>query len=249
MSRWSLRALCLVPALLFLTAPAIAADDAANLEGAKTLVAEIAAARKAKDAAATEAAAKKAVALHNGLEDKGLRGKLQKELGAALKSRHVAGAHGAVIESLGGLDDPKGAYKQLKRHMPGPKTEQATDREKAVLKAVDKLAPDAALKDLYDLAEKAKDYEAGALAIAALGSFKTSKKRVAILETLIKLLQRFQPVGDSIGQATRDRWAALSQPLVSACNEITGQKIRDPGEWQDFWKANKKKPKDIFVTD
>lgn len=239
-----------VAGLLLSAAPAAAADDAAQLESAKSLVAQIAAARKAKDTTALEAQAKKAVGVHNGIENKGLRSKLQKELGSALKSKSLASAREPIIAALGMLNDPKGAYKQLKRFMPGPKTEETTDIEKATLQAVDKLAPDSALKELFDLAEKAKDHEAGALAIAALGSFGKSKKRVAILETLIKLLQRFEPPrGQAVGVATKKRWDALAAPLILACNEITGQKIRDPAEWHDLWKANKKRPAEIFVAD
>ncbi len=251
MARWSTRAVWLTAVCMLLPfAGAYAADDPAQLEGAKTLVAELAAARKAKDAAAVGAQAKKAVGIHNGIEDKGLRGKLQKELGSALKAKALAGAHETIISALSEFNDPKGAYKQLKRFMPGAKTETATDLEKATLKAVDKLAPETALKELFDLAEKAKDHDAGALAIAALGSFGKSKKRVSILETMLKLLQRFEPPrGQAVGEATQKRWDALAAPLILACNEITGQKIRDPAEWHDLWKANKKKPQNIFVAD
>ncbi len=251
MARWSVFAASAAALVLVLPAvAAFAADDAGKLESAKTLVAEMAASRKAKDTTALEAQAKKAVAAHNGITDKGLRGKLQKELGSILKSKHLAAAHGASIAALGELNDSKGAYKQLRKHMPGPKTEAATDQQKAVLAAVDKLAPDGALKDLFELAEKAKDYEAGGLAIAALGSFKSSKKRVTVVETLIKLMQRFEPPrGQQAGVETEKRWKALAEPLIRALNEITGQRIGDPAEWHDFWKANKKKPAGLFVED
>lgn len=249
MARMSTTAAWAAALVLFLPALAAhAADDPAQLAGAKALATEIAASRKAKDAKAVAAQAKKAAAVHNGIEDKGLRGKLQKELGAALKSKHLADAHDPILVAFADFDDGKGVYKQIKKFMPGPKTEEASEREKGVLRALDKLAPDSALKELFDLAEKAKDYDAGALAINALGSYKDSKKRIIVLETLIKLLARFEPPrGQVAGEATKKRWGALAAPLIDACNELTGQKIRDPAEWHDLWKANRKKPGDIFV--
>jgi len=251
MARWTTMAACAALAVLALSRqPASAADEAAQLEAGNALVAEMVASHKAKDAAALGAQAKKAVEIHNGIEDKGLRGKLQKELGSAYRDKDVEGAHDAILEALSQLNDPNGAYKQIKKYMPTPKTEAASDREKAVLAAVDKLAPESAMKELLDLAEKAKDYSAGALAIAALGSFKASKKRVSILESMIKLLARFEPPrGQTVGEETKKRWDALAAPLIQACNEITGQKIREPGEWHELWKANKKKPDKIFVGD
>jgi len=224
--------------------------DAADAEGAKALLAEMAASLKAKDASAFAEQAKRAVEMHNGLEDKALRGKLQKELGSGLKNKHLKGVHAEIITALGSLNDSKGAYKQLKRFMPSPKLEEITDRQRAVLTAVDGLAPSGAIKDLYALAEKAKNHDAAALAIGALGSFKTSKKRAAILETLVKLIARFMPPrNQTVGKATRERWAVLGPALGRACNEISGQKVRDPTEWLELWRDNKKKPANLFVND
>ncbi len=228
---------------------------AADVESATVLLAKMTASLKAKDATAFAAQAKEAASMHNGLdgaasEGKAVRGKLEKVLGAGLKNKHLQAAHADIITALGALDDAKGAYKQLKRFMPGPKVEAITDRQRAVLVAVGRLAPKGALKALYALAEKAKDHDAAALAIGALGSFKTSKKRVGILESLVKLIARFMPPrGQTVGEATRARWAVLGRVLGKACNELTGQKVGDPAEWIELWRANKKKPADLFLAD
>ena len=246
-----------LPLLLFLFAsssflPALAKDDPDQLAKAKDLVAAIAAQRKAKDAAGLLESFKAAVDLHNALEDKGTRGKLQKEIGAVLKDKKMGDAHSAAVATLSMLNDPKGAYKQLKKHMPDPKDEKLSDIGNEILKAVARLAPDSALKDLYEIGEKAKDHAAGAGAITALGFYGKSKKRVEVLETLIKLTMRFKPAQSqtvNVGEATRKRWEKLAPPLMTSLNRLTGQKIRSPDEWLAMWKENKKKPANLFVDE
>lgn len=243
--------LALAPLALLLSlapAPAGAADDKAKLEEAKKLAADLEAARKAKDGSAVGGLVKNVPGVHNGIENGPARGKLQKALGAVLKQKGLEDLSGPVIEALAELNDPKGAYSQLKRFMPGPKDKtEIDDRGQAVLAAVAKLAPDAAIGDLEDLAEKSRDYTAAAGAITALGHYKASKKRVAILESLIKLISRFQPPrGQQIGAEAEKRWKALAEPLVVACNRITTRRETTPDAWLNLWKENKKKPKQLF---
>lgn len=242
----------LVVSLLVPALPAAAKDDPEKLAEAKALVATIADQRKAKDAAGLLESFKGLVDLHNGLEDKGVRGKLQKEVGAALKDRKLGDVHSTAVATLSELNDPKGAYKQLKRFVPGPKEEKMSDLGSEVLSAVARLAPDRALGDLYDLAEKAKDHDAGAAAIKALGHFGKSKKRVDVLETLIDLIKRFKPSrgkDTNIGQATLKRWEKLGPALINGLNQLTGQKVRDPDEWMQMYKESKKKPSELFIDE
>lgn len=256
MARSSLGSLAATLALLLAlvamavaTAPAAqAADDAAKLDEAKKLAADLASARKAKDGAALQGLVKQVPGVHNALEHKSARGKLQKELGALLKAKGLDDLMLPSVQALGALNDSKGAYKQLKKHMPGPKDkEPLDDRGTAVLGAVATLAPDAAIGTLLDIAEKSRDYPAAVLAIDALGRYKASKKRVAILEDLVKLISRFMPPrGQQVGAETEKRWNALAIPLVRACNTLTGRKETTPDAWLVLWKENKKRPDDLF---
>ena len=243
-------ALVLIPLALLLLVPvaALAADDKGKLEEAKKLAADLETARKAKDGAAVSTHVKAVPALHNELENKPAKGKLQKALGAVLKTKGLEDLYGDTIAALGELNDDKGAYKQLKRFMPGAKDKtEITEHGEATLAAVAKLAPDSAIGDLLDLAEKSRDYKAAGGAIAALGHFKASKKRVTILEALVKLISRFMPPrGQQVGAETEKRWKALAEPLVVACNTITTRRETTPDAWLNLWKENKKKPDGLF---
>jgi hypothetical protein len=228
--------------------PAQAADDAEQVAAAKKMAADISAARKGKDVAALEAHIKKAPGVHNAIANKPARGKLQKELGALVKAKGLDSVSGPAITALTELNDKKGAFKQLKRHLPGPKDKVGTDLGKAALGAVGEMAADAAIGVLLELGEKAKDYDVGALAITGLGRYKASKKRVMILESLVKLISRFQPPrGVQIGVEAAKRWKALGLPLVVACNTLTGRKETSSDAWLELWKGNKKKPGDLFA--
>lgn len=228
---------------LLIAAPAQAADK----EAAKKLVADLTALRKANDATGFQGELKGVVTMHNALEDKGLKSKLQKELGAALKDKKLADAHKVIVKALSELDDAKGAFKQLKKHLPNPKKEEVPEIQLDALRAVAVLAPDGALKQLLDIAEKAKHRPSAIEAINALGHYGKSKKRTMVLEELIKLVMRFMPPrGQQVGVETQKRWEELAPPLVNALNRLTGQKIRDPNEWITMWRDNKKRPNDLF---
>jgi hypothetical protein len=241
-------ALCAI--VVFTFTPSVrAADDPAQAVKAKELLAELAGFRKAKDAAGFQGKLSALVSLHNELENKGTKGKLQKELGAGLKTKGLDGAYLAIIGAIAELNDSKGAYKQLGKQLPNAKLEEITDVHKAALEATGKLAPDGALKALLELGEKAKCREAAIGAISALGNFKGSKKRVTVLEGLIKLVMRFMPPrGVQAGEETIKRWNELAPALFGALQQLTGQKIGDPDEWINLWRENKKKPDAIFVN-
>ncbi len=227
---------------------ASAADDKADVEAAKKLAADMATARKAKDVSALEASLKALPGVHNSIESKPARGKLQKEAGALIKAKGLDMLSDPAIAALTALNDAKGAYKQLKKYMPGPKDKkEATARGKSVLGAIGALTPESAIGPLSDLAEKSKDYGAGALAIAALGKYKASKKRIEILESLVKLISRFQPPKAApMGVEAEKRWKALGAPLIAACNTLTSRQETTPDAWLALWKKHKKKPAALF---
>lgn len=237
-----------VLALAWVAVPAEAADDKAAVESAKALADEIETARKAKDGSALSGLLEKLPDAHNGIEHGATRKKLQKAAGAVLKTKGLEATADKAIEALAALNDPKGAYGQLKRHMPGPKDKTPIDdKGRAVMAATAKLAPDSAIGSLEELATKSRDYVAAGLAIAALGHYGKSKKRAAILESLVKLISRFKPpVGQQIGEETQKRWTALGEPLIVACNRLTNRKENSPDAWLTLWKENKKKPSELF---
>ncbi len=235
---------------ILVAAPSANADEEMK-EKCKELLGQMAESRKARNADALISALEELVSIHNSTEDKGTKGKLQKEIGTILKNKKLGAVHLSAVEAAVGLDDPEGAFKQLKGRMPTPKTEEASTIEIGVLGAVGKMAPLGAISALEKLAEKAKDQNAGAAAIEALGGYKEAKKkRGGIVESLVKLVARFMPPsGQVAGEATRKRWEKLGGPLIVSLNKLTGQKIEDPVKWIEFHRKAKKSPKDLFIDD
>ncbi len=239
-----------MPALLSLCVEAAVADDADRKAETKALVNVIKEIRKQKDATALGKALERAVSLHNNLTSNTERHSLQHVVGQVLTDKNMGADRIAAAEALGKLNDPKGAFKHLKRALPTAKTEAAGPVELAALKALASVASDSSIPSLLELMRKAKDHNVAKHAISALGSFGSSKKRVTVLEEMGAFLRLVRPrrgKGTRIGAATRARWNALRSPLLSSLNRLTGQNQKSADGWIALLKDFKKTLKKLFV--
>ncbi len=231
-------------------------DEEYRVKDAAKLVEKIEAQHEAKDRAGLKVTYKQAVALHNKLRTPAARSKLQDAIGDVVKDKDlVIVLRLEAVDALGELYDEKGAYKQLKKFMPKEKDETAGQLEMRVLSAVDKLAPDTAVKDLFNLAKKGKDMNAATAAVRALGSYSYSKQRVKILKQLIEFMASLAPgavrggSNRGMGGAARARFRSLQAPLIAALNKLTGQSFETAEAWHEAYKANKSKPSKLFKTE
>lgn len=233
--------------LALLAASAFAQD----VESAKSLVADIEAAIKAKDAGTVASLAMKVPAEFNGIEDKAMRGKLAAVLGKALKSKKLAEAHTDVLTALVEIDDPKLAWKIASKRMPNAKkVEEATDFQIATVMAAGKLAQKSAIKSLLELVTKSKDDKLSAAAAVALGGYKDDEKnRVSIYVELVDAGLKTRPgrsTSKQVSPEAQARWQTVGRGILIALNELTGRKEQDFETHEELYKSNKKKPKSIF---
>ena len=251
-----MRPLQLLAVVLLLAGPLEAGDpvEEGRLRDAQALLDELAVLRAERKKSEIKTALEKLDDIHNKLKSKPMRAKLQAEAGRVLKDDGLgAGARLLAAETLGKLNDPKGAYKQLKPLWPNAKDETVDPLPLSVVRSVGLLAPEAAIGPLVDLASKAKDPNAARYAIASLGYYGYSKSRTRVLKELATLLGKLKPGrfggsgGRGSGEAARQRYQFLYQTIVSALNELTGRELTTPEEWESLYKQNKKKLEKLFV--
>lgn len=183
-----------------------------------------------------------------------MRVKLQKALGKIVGEEACGRVRMLAADSLGRLNDPKGAYKVLKAHLPTGKETAVGPVPLRVIQATGALAPDGAISTLSKLMEKGKDANASRFAAQALGKYGWSKHRTKVLTTLAEYLRRLRPGGSNLkagrygGEAARERFQMLQQTMVVALQELTGRKELDTADkWLEAWKAGKKKPAALFT--
>ncbi|MDF1699637.1 MAG: hypothetical protein P1V36_00565 [Planctomycetota bacterium] len=242
--------------LLLFAAPAWAGDpvEDARIAEANTLLANLAAWTKAGDKPRLEKALPKAEKVHNELKTNSVRVKVQKAVGAIIGTEACGRVRMLAADSLGRFNDPKGAYKQLKPHLPPVKEAAAGLVPLRVVQATGALAPDTAIGTLTQLMEKAKDANVSRHAVQALGKYGWSRSRNRVLTSMAEYLRRLRPGGNNLkngrvgGAATRERFRMLEQTMIVALQELTGQKTLDSTEkWLAAWKANKKQAAKLFT--
>lgn len=251
-----IRAGWILGTLLVLAGPARAGDPAeeARVRDAENALSVLARLEEQRDKPGLSAAFAKLVKVHNELRTDAMRGRIQAALGDLVGNDDLGAVCMKAADALGRLNDPKGAYNQLRRHLPPVKLEAAGPLPLRVIQAVGALAPEAAIGSLVRLMEKAKDANVSRHAIQALGKYGWSKKRVSILKELGGFLLKLRPGvvgpgGKGGGREARDRYDFLSGTLTAALNELTGQELVGPDEWLALYKANKKTPKKLFKVD
>lgn len=242
--------------LLLGAGPAWAGDpvEEARIAEADTLLANLAAWTKAGDKPRLEKALPKAEKVHNELKTNRVRAKVQKALGAIIGTESCGRVRMLAADSLGRFNDPKGAYKQLKPHLPALKETAAGPVPLRAIQATGALAPDSAISTLTQLMEKAKDANVSRHAVQALGKYGWSRSRNRVLTSMVEYLRRLRPGGTNLkkgragGEAARARYQMIAQTMVVALQELTGQKTLDSTDkWLAAWKANKKQAAKLFT--
>jgi hypothetical protein len=248
MPRSLLLALALVLPAALPCARRARADETAAPSAALQLVAELEAAKAAKDDGAWIAALGKVGEAYKGAADAEKKALLGAAAGG-LKAKAEA-VQVAALDALIASGDADAAWKAgVKGALPDAKTEEALTAELKALEAVKLLKPEGAVGALQGLVEKAKDPKVAAAAVSALGGYERSKQRVAILEHLVKALRTARPGTNSSGQrGTSPRWDAMAPLAVPALNELTGQKVADFDAWLTLHDENKKKLAALFTN-
>lgn len=248
-----MRSLPFIPALLllavFVSLPFAAAED--EVDPAKALLEQLTALRKAEDGPGLAKLVATVPEIYKASADKSLKGKIRGELGKVVKDDDVGPARLPAVDALVALEDPKAAWKELGKALPGPKVEEASELDLAVVRAAGNLAQSRAVKPLLELGFKAKDAKVAAAAAEALGGYKDDKRgRVKLLEELITIGRRTRP-GQSTEKATspeaRERWQAVAPGVVKGLNRLTGRSEGSFEDWEALWGDYKKRPKELFV--
>ncbi len=236
--------------LLIGSATATAAPEGA--EAVKSVLDDIKKAQKDPERSGLASAVERIADIHNGIDDAGLRKKLQAVAGKVLRDAKAGSARSAAAVALGSLNDPQGAWKQLSKALPAPKSKTPAPSEVAAIQATAAHVPAAAIAPLLKLMHKAKSLDAAREAINALGGYGKSKKRAAILKEMLEamslrhaaaLAAKQNPKG---GSGTRP-WQELGEPFVAALNRLTGQKHKDADAWLEAYKSNKKQLQALFA--
>ncbi len=239
--------------LLVLAVGAPASAEGGAKGEAQALIKAIQAAQKHPEREGLDEALGKVPATHNGLEDAAAKKGLQKAVGKVLTDKKAGQARAEAARVLGQLDDPKGASKALTKILPKPKDKVAGPAQLEALKSIGLLAQDATIPLLLKLVQKGKSIDATKAAIAALGGFGKSKKRVTVLTEILETMGRLHAAAEAAarnpkGGAGGKPWEELGETLISTANTLTGQKHGDVKAWLEAYKTNKKKPAALFAS-
>ena len=246
-----MRPLTLLPVVLLLAlgVPPAGAED--EVDPGKALLEQIQTLRKAEDGGALAEAVAKVPGIYKDSEDKSLKGKLRGELGKIVKDDDLGPARKAAVEALVALEDPKAAWKELRKSMPDRKAEEVSELDLAVVRAAGVLAQSRAQKPLIELAYKAKDAGLASAACEALGGYKDDKRgRVKLLEELITIGRRTRPgrsTENNVSPEAQERWGKVAQGVIKGLNGLTGRQVSTFEDWESLWDDYKKRPKDLFV--
>lgn len=215
-------------------------------------------ARKAKDEDQVRTAIDALVDAHNASETPKARSQVQAALGGLLKEKTLATARDRAAYGLGKLNDPKGAFKQLKGALPGPKTPGTDGFARTVLAAVAELKTEEAVAPLVKLIGGTKEPAFVSGAAAALAKFGQSKKREPIAEALLEALERAKKAYDKAAKskqkpdartAAQALWVRAAPDVTTALNELTGEQKAAPSDWLDAFNANKREVSAFFKPD
>lgn len=238
----------LVPAALLLTLTlgvgASVADDAADTahDTPEALLGALEAARNAGDPKGIGRAFQALPGVYAKAARKDRR-RLVRGLDACLDS----GLHGvprAALKLLVALDDGELAWKEsLRRRLPKEEVEELGPWDREILSAVYLLHPDEAIRPLLQLVKKATLAELTSSALRVLGGYELSRKRVQVLEELVKIITANLP---GKGDSKNPRIVAIAAQLPQALNDLTGQRY-SLKQWSEVWRTMRKHPERLFV--
>ena len=222
-----------------------AGDDA---QAAKAVLKAISAAQKTGAQGDLAKAVERVPGAHNGLENQGLRKKLQVAAGKVMRDAKAGSARTSAAIALGELDDASGAWKELRKGLPAPNAEKSEPWELAAIRATAGLAPEQAITQLLKLIQKGRSLETAKAAIIATGAYGNSKKREAILKALLDAMSRTAAAAkEPADKAAAFSWKELGEPLVEAANKLTGRKYADAATWLKAYASGKKKLGVLFL--
>ena len=226
------------------------ADEAERIAQAAVLVERIDALRKAQDRPPLEAELGKVAALHNALDDKPTRARLQVAVGDVLDEDALAATRLKAADVLGELRDEK-VWTQLKREWPSVELEAALPLHLRVVAAAGKVAASASTTPLLELARKSKDPNLVRAAVEALGGFGWAKNRLTILTELGELIAMTDMTGGRKGvtPAVAEGWRLLKPTLLKALNDLTGRSEAALESWTALFKQHKKDPEKLFLRE
>lgn len=228
------------------------ADEAERVAEASALLTRLAALTKAKDRVGLEPELAKVAALHNALDDKALRGRLQAAVGDALMEPELGSARVKAAEVLGELHDER-VWAQLKRAFPAPELEAGLPVHLAVVAAAGRVAAAAAAQPLLELLRKGRDPNLVRAAVEALGGFGWAKSRVTVLGGLLDVIPLTEgnaaggARGAKVSPETAAAWRALKPTLLTALNALTGRAEASLEHWVALEKQHKKDLEALFV--
>lgn len=188
--------------------------------------------------------------------DPALKAKFGGLIGRILDRTHDDPTQKAAIVAIGETENPA-LFKHLRRWLAQPNTKVEPPMMTDAITAAGKIQSNDAVMPLLTIVEKSKVFSLATAAMEALANYGTSKRmRVKILTELISTVSKDSPgVGNrwdaSMGEAeatartrtgeeSRARWGALSGPLVTCLNRMTGQNCATAEDWfgiYDSWKG------------
>lgn len=196
--------------------------------------------------------------------------KVLETLGGLTKVRFDEQIVMGVFTDLAGLEDPRGA-KYIRPFLKQKKPTQAPKVLRAAVEAAGLLPHDSLVGPLLKIVDKSKTWPVAASAMEALGSYGRSKKRVKILEALVKTTLKSRSggkgrMGGGSGGGMGDefvpdgyipqseggpsgRWASLAGELGPTLNKLTGQKVTSLSDWFLLVKQRKGKLGSLFLDD
>jgi hypothetical protein len=240
--------------LLGATAQTARTDETERIAQAVALAEKLDTLRKAQERPALETELGKVAALHNALDDKPTRARLQVAVGDVLNDEALAATRLKAADVLGEMHDEK-VWTQLKRAWPATDLEAALPIHLRVVAAAGKVAAPASVTPLLELARKAKDTNLVRAAMEALGGFGWAKNRVSILLDLGELIPLTDGAsgggarGAKVSADSAAAWRALKPTLLKALNDLTGRAEAVLESWTALLKQNKKNPEALFVRE
>jgi hypothetical protein len=242
-----LAVLSLVGALLLLPPlGAVAwADEAQRLEEAAALLEQLETARRAADRAAIDAALPKVPALHNALDDKPVRAKLQDAVGDVLDEDSLpVGTRLLAADTLGAMHDER-VWTQLKREWPAANLEAALPLHIRLVESAGKVAAPASAASLIDLLRQGRDANLVRASVDALAEFGWAKNRVTVLQALGDTIPLTADGGRRGAEVARTL-QELRPALLAALNRLTGRTEPTLESWAELLKTHKRKLDDLF---
>jgi hypothetical protein len=166
----------------------------------------------------------------------------------------------SVLETVGTTEAPE-AMKLVRPYLRQPDPEKSSPVLLCAIRVASTIPVSECVEPLLVLFEDSKETGVAAAALEALGAFgKIKNKRVKILTTCVKNVERSQPgtsnrpkggqagVGNGAdnppGYTRGDagpgaRWGALAPVLSKSMNALTGQNIGAPQQWFQLLKDTK----------